>query len=338
MVTSTRPLARYASLANYMDLTRSLGADPRALLRATGIDPGGVAVQDRWLPATAVTELLENTARLTGRDDLGLRLAELRRLSHLGPLSLVLREEPDVRSALQMLIRHERMYNEALRTRMTIADGIATVRVELELERPARDRQAIDLAVGVLHNLLRELLGGDWSPLSVSFGHPPARHQETARRMFGGALHYDADHSGIRFYETDLDRPTATADPQLRLYMRTIVDGGGDSGHEATDRIRELVDLLLPTGRCSAEQVARSLGVDRRTVHRRLAAEDTTFTRVVDDARSALAQHLVAGRRYSFAEIAEILAFSSPSNFTRWFRGRFDTTPRDWRRTANGEA
>ncbi len=185
MATSKRPLARYASLANYMDLTRSLGADPRALLRATGIDPG--------------------------------------------------------------------------------------------------------------------------------------------------------DHSGIRLYETDLDRPTARADPQLRLYMRTIIDGGGESGHEATDRIRELVDLLLPTGRCSAEQVARSLGVDRRTVHRRLAAEGTTFSRVVDDARSALAQHLVAGRRYSFTEIAEILAFSSPSNFTRWFRGRFETTPRAWRRTANGE-
>lgn len=336
MVTARRPLARYASLANYLDLTRSLGADPRALLREAGLDPSGIAVQDRWVPAAAVNDLLERTARVTGRDDLGLRLAELRRLSHLGPLSLVLREEPDVRSALQVLIRHERMYNEALHTRLSVSDGVAVVRVELTLERPAPDRQAIDLAVGVLHALLRELLGRDWTPLAVSFGHPRPQHADTARRMFGGSLHYDADFTEIRLHERDLDRPTATADPQLREYTRRILDGGADSGHEVTDRIRELVDMLLPTGRCSADQVARSLGVDRRTVHRRLAAEGTTFTRVVDDARATLAGHLVAGNRYTFAEIAGILAFSSPSNFSRWFRHRFDTTPRAWRGAGTG--
>lgn len=331
MVTAKRPLARYASLANFSELTRTLGADPRLLLRASGLDPSGVTVQDRWVPADAVNDLLERAAAATGRDDLGLRLAELRRLSHLGPLSLVLREEPDVRSALQVLIRHERMYNEALHTRLSVADGIATVRVELALERPAPDRQAVDLAVGVVYGVLRELLGRDWTPLSVSFGHPPPQRAETARRMFGGALHFDADHNGIRMPAGDLDRATTSSDPQLRQYTRRLLDGEAGGGRDSTARIRELVDLLLPTGRCSAEQVARSLGVDRRTVHRRLAAEDTTFTEVVDDARATLARHLVAGRTYSFAEIAGILAFSSPSNFSRWFRGRFDTTPRQWR-------
>jgi len=334
VVTARKPLARYASLANYTELTRSLGADPSLLLRAAGLDPRSIAMQDRWVPAASVNDLLERTATLTGRDDLGLRLAELRRLSHLGPLSLVLREEPDIRSALQVLIRHERMYNEALHTRLSIVDGAATVRVELDLDRPAPDRQAVDLAVGVVHGLLRELLGRDWTPLSVSFGHPAPRHIETARRTFGGALHFDADHNGIRFHEHDLDLPTATADPQLRMYTRRLLDGDTGSGLEATGRIRELIDLLLPTGRCSADQVARSLGVDRRTVHRRLAAEGTTFSEVVDDVRESLARHLVAGGRYSFTEISEILAFSSPSNFSRWFRGRFDTTPRAWRRSA----
>ncbi|BDH57199.1 AraC family transcriptional regulator [Tsukamurella sp. PLM1] len=332
---STPPLSRYAALASYPDLARSLGADPRALMRASGLDPSGVAMQDRWVPASAVNDLLERTAQAAERDDLGLRLAELRRLSHLGPLSLVLREEPDVRSALRLLVRNERMYNEALHTRLSIADGIATIRVELELEKPAPVGQAIDFAVGVVHAILRDLIGGGWSPLSVSFGHPPHLHRETPRRMFGGSLRYDADFSGITLYERDLDRPTTTADPQFRAYTRRIVGAVDEqAAPESTERIRELVDMLLPTGRCSADQVARSIGVDRRTVHRRLAAEGTTFTQVVDDARAALAQHLVAGRRYTFTEIASILAFSSPSNFSRWFRGRFGSTPRAWRMAA----
>jgi AraC-like DNA-binding protein len=43
-------------------------------------------------------------------------------------------------------------------------------------------------------------------------------------------------------------------------------------------RVRALIEALLPAGRCSIVQVARSLGVDRRTVQRRLADSGETFS------------------------------------------------------------
>ncbi|MEB3035227.1 AraC family transcriptional regulator ligand-binding domain-containing protein, partial [[Mycobacterium] nativiensis] len=101
-----KPLARYASLYGYADLTRSLGVDPIPLLRERGLDPASLNLQDRWLPAVTVAELLEKTAAVSGCDDFGLRLAERRRFANLGPLSLAVREEPDVRSALHMLARY----------------------------------------------------------------------------------------------------------------------------------------------------------------------------------------------------------------------------------------
>ncbi|PXW31830.1 AraC family transcriptional regulator [Nocardia sp. 348MFTsu5.1] len=328
-----KPLVRYAALANYVELTRTLGADPGALLRSTGLDPGGVRSQDRWVPAESVVELLERTASQTGRPDLGLRLAELRRLSHLGPLSLVLREEPDVRSALQVLIRHESMYNEVLHTRVTTADGIASVRIDFDLGTRQTHRQSVDLAVGVLFGLLRGFLGPDWRPLAVCFGHPEPADTTTARRMFPAVVRYDHEFDGVVLYESDLDRPNAMSDPQLRTYVQRVLppDGSGDKQPRTAARVRELIEMLLPTGRCSIEQIARSMGVDRRTVHRRLASEGATFTAVLDDARADLARHLVEGRRHSFTEVAELLGFASPSNFSRWFRDRFDATPRQWR-------
>jgi len=85
--------------------------------------------------------------------------------------------------------------------------------------------------------------------------------------------------------------------------------------------VRELVELLLPTGRCSVEHVARSLGVDRRTVHRRLASEGQTFTSLVDGTRRDLAARLVRGQNRPLTEVAEMLGFSSHSNFTRRLAG-----------------
>ena len=46
--------------------------------------------------ASAVSRVLERSADESGVDDFGLRMAGLRRLATLGPLSVVLREEPDL--------------------------------------------------------------------------------------------------------------------------------------------------------------------------------------------------------------------------------------------------
>ena len=328
-----KPLVRYAALANYVELTRTLGADPGALLRSTGLDPGGVHSQDRWVPAESVVELLERTAAQTGRPDLGLRLAELRRLSHLGPLSLVLREEPDVRSALQVLIRHESMYNEVLHTRVDHrTESLLCVSISIwgHVSPTASPSTSPSGCCSACCAAFSVRTGGR---LRCASGIPSPPDTTTARRMFPAVVRYDHEFDGVVLYESDLDRPNAMSDPQLRTYVQRVLppDGSDDKQPRTAARVRELIEMLLPTGRCSVEQIARSMGVDRRTVHRRLASEGATFTDVLDDARADLARHLVEGRRHTFTEVAELLGFASPSNFSRWFRDRFDATPRQWR-------
>lgn len=327
-----KPLARYAALSNFVELSLSLGLDPGSLIRDAGLDPASLSMPDRWVPAGAIADLLERAARASGHDDFGLKLAELRRLSNLGPLSLAIREEPDVRSALKILMRYEHMYNEALHTRISERNGIATIRIELELGHPGEVRQSRELAVGVLHRLLSGFLGTGWQPLGVSFTHPAPQDQSTHRQVFGRAIKFEQEFNGIVLYTDDLESKNAMSDPLMRPYAQQFL-GSIEASREATtlNRVRELIELLLPTGRCSVEQVARSLGVDRRTVHRRLSEEGHTFSSLLDATRAALAEHMVGTRRYSLTEIAEMLAFSSPSNFSRWFGHRFGCNPSQWR-------
>ncbi|MEV0078249.1 AraC family transcriptional regulator [Nocardia neocaledoniensis] len=327
-----KPLARYAAIHGFVDLGRSLGLDPVALLRAGGLDPAGLSVQDRWVPAAAIADLLERSAAASGHEDIGLRLAERRRFANLGPLSMVIREEPDVRSALRIMTRYEHMFNESLHTGITEHNDIATLRLSLDLGVPGETRQAIELAVGILHGLMRGFLGPTWQPLEVRFTHPAPRDRGTHHRVLGPHVGFDQDFNGILVYTADLDAPNAMADPQLRTYAQQIVNAPRAAPATTTsERVRELIELLLPTGRCSVDQIARSLGVDRRTVHRRLAAEGATFTSLVDSTRAELAEHMVASRRHALTEIADLLAFSSPGNFSRWFRTRFGHSPSRWR-------
>ncbi|WP_416063521.1 AraC family transcriptional regulator ligand-binding domain-containing protein [Rhodococcus indonesiensis] len=332
-----KPLARYAALNSYVEVAHSSKIDPATLLRASGLDPAGLSLQDRWVPAEAIADLLERSAAAADRDDFGLELAERRRFSNLGPLSLVVREEPDVRSALRILVHYEHMYNEALHTRLTEQGGVATIRITLDVGRPGEFRQSVDLAVAVMHRLLQGFLGPQWRPLSVSFAHPAPRRLDTHHRVFGTAVDFGRDFDGIVLYTADLDAPNAMSDPLLRSYAQQFLDSVGSPRETTTvDRVRELIELLLPTGRCSVDQVARSLGIDRRTVHRRLADEGETFSSVLDATRADLAMRMVGSGRHSLTEVSDLLSFSAPSNFSRWFRNRFGCSPSRWRAEEGG--
>ena len=328
-----KPLARYAAVGGYLELSQAVGiAEPARLMRSVGLDPAGLSVQDRWVPAAAIARLLERSAELSGHQDFGLLLAGRRRFSQLGPLSLVIREEPDVRSALGVLTRYQSVYNESLRMRLSEVNELATVRVGIELGEPIYPRQSIELVVGVLHRLLVGFLNPVWRPVAVCFAHGAPTDRGPHRRFFGPAAQFEREFNGIVLYASDLDAPNKMADPLLRSYAQPLLDS-----LEIPDdapilrRVRELIELLLPAGRCSIEQVARSLGVDRRTVHRRLAANGETFSSVLNSTRSELAERMVANRRYSLTEIAELLSFSSPGNFSRWFRDQFGCSPSQWR-------
>ncbi|WP_329206620.1 AraC family transcriptional regulator ligand-binding domain-containing protein [Streptomyces sp. NBC_00683] len=331
-----KPLVRTAALSGYVELCRALGIDPQPLMKSVGLDTAALAVQDRWISGAAAVQVLELSAAASGHEDFGVLMADFRRLSNLGPVSLVVREEPDVRSALRLLIRHQHMYNEILNAQLTEGDGLATLRVDLRLGEVTESRQATDLVVAAFHRILRGFLHTRWQPLSVWFRHPAPEDTATHRRTFGESVEFDREFDGIVFYAADLDAPNAMADPLLREYAHQYFEAIAVPKDTTTaDRVRELIEVLLPSGRCSVEQVARSLGVDRRTVHRHLADSGETFSSLLNATRMHLAEQFVANPRRSLTEISDLLGFSSLSAFSRWFREQFGCSPRAWRSGGN---
>jgi AraC-like DNA-binding protein len=323
---------RCASLNGYVGLAKALQIDPALLMTTVGLEVTDLTTPDKWISAAKAARLLDISAAESGRDDFGLRLAELRRLSTLGPLSVVLREEPNLRAALQLLRRYEHSYNEALHTELSETDSLASIRVWLELSEPAPTRQALELVVGALVGIVRSILGEQWQPLSVCFSHRQPADLTTHHRLLGPRLQFSHQFTGLVLYATELDARNTGSDPLLRPYTEQFLESLGLTRASSTvDRVKELVDVLLPVGRCSTEQVSRSLGVDRRTLHRQLAAHGETFTSIVNTTRAGMAERYLANERYSVTEVSQLLGFAAPSAFSRWFRQQFGASPKDWR-------
>lgn len=327
-----KPTARYAALNRYIELSQGLGIDPVGIMRDNGLDPSLLAFQDTRIPAAAVVRVLEDSAVASGCADFGVRLAELRQFSNLGPLSLVLREEPDVRSALELLIRYEHTYNEAMRLRMTERNELAMISVGFDFGEQMPCRQSQELAVGVVHGILREFLGPDWHPVSVCFTHDAPADRGVHERFFGVTPQFGHPFDGLVLYGTDLAAPNRVSDPNLRTYAQQFLKSLATPRDLTTvDRVRELIKLFLPAGRCSLSQIARELQFDRRTLHRHLAAHGETFTTLLDAVRAELAEQYLSNGRYSLSEISLLLGFAAPSGFSRWFRQQYGCSASEWR-------
>ncbi|MEU7894077.1 AraC family transcriptional regulator ligand-binding domain-containing protein [Nonomuraea sp. NPDC049152] len=243
--------------------------------------------------------------------------------------ALAAREEPEVRSALEVIMRYQHLHNEALRTQLTEANGLATIQLALDLGTGRGGRQATELLIGAIHRYLHSLIGSDWKPVSVLFTHGAPADTAAHHRVLGPSVRFGQEVNGIVFYAADLDAPNKLSDPLLRPYARQYLEALAAPRPEAeVDRIRDLIEALLPTGRCSLQRVAHSLGVDRKTVHRHLARSGETFSSVLNSTRAQLAHQYLGNQNRPLTQIAELLGFSALSTFSRWFRGEFGSSPK----------
>lgn len=319
---------RSAALTNYAEVARHVGLDPLSMVRSVGLTPACVHERDLRIPVGLVRRLLEETAALSGVENFGLRMAETRRLSILGQVGLVARDAPTVRQMLVILIAHMRLHNESLMLHVEDAGGLATIRQDLVVSERGSMRQSVELSLGALMRILRIYLPAQWAPRRVCFVHQSPVDVSLHRRMFGPVLEFGAEFDGIICRSADLDTQIASSDPVMADYARRQVEVALKAELPSFEReIRQLILILLPSGRCTVDQAARHLAVDRRTIHRRLTASGQTFSSVVQALRHELSDRYLSHPGRSMAEIAELLGFSSASAYTRWHLSNHVCTP-----------
>ena len=88
---------------------------------------------------------------------------------------------------------------------------------------------------------------------------------------------------------------------------------------------------LMPHGRANALEVARQLGMSRRTLTRALSGEGTSFSEVLEQLRGALARRYLRERELSVSQIAWLLGYQEISSFTHACKRWTGMTPRGLR-------
>jgi AraC-like DNA-binding protein len=329
---SSTELIRAASLTAFPEVARSFGLRPEALLAEIGIDRRALDDPDMRISAPAVGRLLELSAQQSKAEAFGLLMGETRSIAVLGPIALLLREEPTLRHAIHSLGKYLFLHNETLVLHLDEIEDQAVVSLEIHLARQMPLRQGVELSVAVLYRILQSLIGPGWQAIVCLTHEPPAR-RDVHHRVLGARVDFRCNYNGIIFSGRDLDRLVPDASPSLAEHARRYLESLSDRGGATLEaKVRELVRTQLSSGRCTIDRLAHQVGCDRRTLQRRLALEQITFNAILDSVRAELAVRLLQNRRASLAVTADMLGFSGDSAFSRWFLGRFGARPSEWRR------
>ncbi|MEM9530299.1 MAG: AraC family transcriptional regulator ligand-binding domain-containing protein [Pseudomonadota bacterium] len=328
---------RAGSLHGYADLVHSLGQDPLALLTEAGL-PRACLLPDReddYLPLEQFELALALAANRCTTPEFPVLLGSRQQpQALLGALGYALQHASTAGAALQELRRYFFFQVRGARLELDV-DGSSVSFAFALAGNPglmASFRHSAEFCLGAGLSLMRQLIGARWAPAAVHFFHsPPSSRSVRARyqRLFDAQVRWDQPANALVFPRRDLGRPLASADAGLQQlvhrYLEQLRRAYRDDFKAQTT---SMIEHALKSGRCSIDQVASLIGVHRRTLHRRLAAEGTTYRELVDGVRRRLARRLLVDSKLTVAEIAELLGYSETSALTRACQRWFGCSPR----------
>jgi hypothetical protein len=120
-----------ACLTGYVEVADRFGLDPFCLLKEAGLDRSCLLDPDITISIDQCHWLLEASAGEARVEDFGLRMAENRRLSNLGPLALATRDSSSLREMVHAVIRYLPLHTDLLGMFLEESDDLAIIKAEL---------------------------------------------------------------------------------------------------------------------------------------------------------------------------------------------------------------
>jgi AraC-like DNA-binding protein len=321
-----------AALQRLASDLRAASIDPAPIFAAVGAPlVASPQVRHAW---SLMMSVKAEAARQTGDLSVGLRLATQSDLREMDVLGVLVAHQPTVGDALRAFIEHQAVWQVGPVTTLEVDGDLAVLRYfsppEGDPTGAAVDVQQ-SLAAYIRH--ATSLTGRRLALRNVSFTQARPRDVSAFVEVFGRVpMTFSAEADLLVFDASFLALPVRGADPSVTPFLAQLAAEVGTALPTTSllEQVRQAVLLELPQV-ASVEDVARRLGMSRRTLARRLAEEDTSFRGVVDETRRGMAERLVSQDDLALAEIAWRLGFSSPSSFHRAFVRWFGQTPGNYR-------
>lgn len=299
---------------------RVRGVDPADTLAAVGLSESQLHDPALRIPNHTAQAFWAKATLASNDPAFGLHVAEGISPSTLHLFTYLASTSATPREAYQRSSRYLRLVNDALAVTLRV-DGSRTI-CTLEMEGFPATPTSSEYGIALMVRSVPIVMGGH-TPLEAWFTHSEPDYVSEYHRILGVTLRFDAPYDAIIGNAAGLDEPLPKADSTL---CRMLERHAGEllaklaPSHGFANAVRQRITRELGSGNPGAEAVADSLGVNVRTLRRRLRDEGTSHQSVLDEVRAELASGMLEEPGLSVNEIAFLLGFSDASAFHKALR------------------
>jgi AraC-like DNA-binding protein len=298
----------------------------------SGVSPDLFDDPDNRVSFRERAHLIRICAEYTRCPEFGLLVGRRVGLSSLGLIGYLVRNSPDVESALRSLVHHFHLHAEGSLALLEVGDDFAFLGYGIYQDRVEAARLVVEAAVAIIVNDMRQLCGSEWFPSEVVFAHSEPADLKPYKRFFKAPLRFNAEQSGVYFSSKWLKYPVIGADPELhRLLEKQVKALEQQYRNDFPEQVRRVVSVALLANQATSDHIAALFSIHSRTLHRRLKSRGTSFREIVDECRFNLAQQLLQDADMDHAQIADMLGYSGARAFSRAFRRWSGITPSRWK-------
>jgi len=324
-----------------LDVLQDIGEDPEEALARAGLlylQPIIEAAGDADVPRVAFARFARNCViaiHVHACRSEGVRPLPV---DYLKLLCTALLSSPDLKTAIATASAYEHiMFEHRGQLRLTVADGIATLAIDLGNRKRAIGTMLVELyALATYHRLFGWLTHDEMVLEDVLLNFPSAIAQPVFGAMLPIEPRFDQPMNAIRFSARYLDLPVNRTYDELNDLFETFPFDFLPPDYEhrtLTEGVRDAIMAALDSGDSLPDmtRLANLFALSVPTFRRRLAREGSSLNTIRDTCRRERAEHLLLRTGLTIKQITFRIGFADTPSFRRAFRNWTGLSPQAFR-------
>lgn len=326
------------ALQQYLRSAEACGLVREKMLSEAGIPAEILLDNNGRLPGEALQRLLQFILPRCGNPLFGLQTSQYIQPGSYSVMGYIAMTSNTLAEAVMRMPQYEKLVGDMGTSTVEHEPGAVVVRWNCRFTDPVVRRHIIENVLASWTTYSRWMADNqELSPLAVRFEHdPPAdrgllKHYQS---IFRCPVYFNQPMSALlaspQLFEYPLRSPDATLRETLEQHAQSLLTALKEK-YSLADQVRSLLRSMLSDTSPRKEFVAEQMGMNVRTLHRKLADEGTSYQQILDDLRAELARKYLQQSLLSVEDIARRLGFTESRSFIRYFKGYVGVTPGEFR-------
>lgn len=314
---------------SYVEILRktmhSLGSNPNQILQQFGINEITLASPDARISIPRFMRLGFACIQCSQKPWLGLEMGVQTSAANLGIAGLMALSSKNLKMACKSICEYELLSSSNARGQSAfyMSEGFGIAQFYSISPYNSFNLFVVDSVLSGWYNLVRWVTGKEDCIEAMCFEFDEPEYSFRYREYFNCEVRFSQPYNAVIIKPHALDYTVIYSCSSTYQFLKRQADADLAKvrmGLNFNEKVAQVITPLLNGSTPTLDHVSEQLNMAPWTVRRKLAAEGTTFQKVLNNTREGLAISYVKDTSFTLGEIAYLLGFGSPTAFQRAFK------------------